>query len=103
MGALLWRVWRFGGGDWTLPWRMYHGLDEQFRPLDDPAGAPVRIRDVPRYRALILGFGLANDVILRGAKDKPGLPPPAVPGRTDRERVRPSGLILPTGVEAPRG
>lgn len=75
---------------------MYHGLDDDFRPLDDPSAEPKRIEHVDRYRCMMYGFGLAVDVLVRGGKDRVA---PASP-KSNTERVRPSGIILPTGVRA---
>lgn len=44
---------------------------------------------------MLYGFGLAVDVLEHDGKDRVG-PEPA---RRKRERVRPSGLILPTGAD----
>jgi hypothetical protein len=73
-----------------VPWRVYHGLDRDFRPLDDPSAPPHRIHCVDRYRKMMYGFALATDVLEHGAKDRPGPPAPR-----RGETVRPSGLILP--------
>ena len=95
-------MWRYGGGDWTLPFRVYHGLDAHFRPVGEP-DAPARpIRYVERYRHLLYGFAKAAAIIEEGVKDKP---PPRPPRRPDpgkpREQVTPGGVVLPTGTPAP--
>lgn len=92
-------MWRYGGEDWTSPWRMYHGLGADFVPLNDPAAPARPIAHLDRYRNLIYGFGLAVDVLERGVKDVPygSSRPPR------REHKRPSGLILPTPGAPARG
>lgn len=46
-------AWQHGGDD---PYRLYHCLDEAYRPLGDP-GAPARPPAYPgRQRALIFAF-----------------------------------------------
>lgn len=109
-------MWRYGGGDWTAPWRVYHGLGDDFRPIDDPEGAPKRIRYVARYRYLLYGMAKAAAIMEEGVKDRPALPPPRRrppdPGKPGAgkgsaafpyEEVTESGLVLPTGPHpAPR-
>lgn len=95
--SLLYRVWRYGGGDWLEPWRIYHGLDADFRPVDEPSKPAHRPTWVRRYRHLLYGFAKAAAIMEEGAKDKP--PRPVVRDRAPRpgEVTTPSGLILPTG------
>lgn len=98
--SLLYRVWRYGGGDWLEPWRVYHGLDSNFRPVDRPERPAHRPTFVKRYRHMLYGFAKAAAIMEEGAKDNH-----RAPVRT-RERPRavelpghvqtPSGLILPT-------
>lgn len=85
-------MWR-NGGDWTLPWRVYHGLDEDFRPLDDPDAPARRIRYPSRYRHFIYGMAKAVEVLEDGQPD--GMGPPR-PSRRDREAKSEGGVILPT-------
>jgi len=90
-------VWHYGGGDWTLPWRVYHGLDEQFRPVDKPDSPPHPITNVARYRRMIYGFAKASAVLEGRIKDDPGPPRPP-----RREPHSPGGVILPTGTGSPQ-
>lgn len=98
-------MWRYGGGDWTLPWRVFHGLDERFRPVSDPDGDPIPIVHVARYRRLLYGYAKAAAVLEEGH--------PAQERKAVRQRSRtgPSagppeqrtegGVVLPTGTPAP--
>jgi hypothetical protein len=85
-------VWR-NGGDWTLPWRVYHGLDADFRRLDDPAAPPRLIRHPSRYRHLIYGMAKAAAVLEEGAPDGIG---PSRPSRRERELKARGAVVLPT-------
>lgn len=84
-----------------MPWRVYHGLDEDFRPLDDPTGEPQRIGHPARYRHFLYGMAKAAAVMEEGAPDGTG---PARPSRRaaqrERELVAKGGLILPTSTPA---
>jgi hypothetical protein len=45
----LYLAWRYGGAD---PFRLYHGLDDDYRPLEDPslpAIRPVRPQSVTAF------------------------------------------------------
>jgi hypothetical protein len=92
-------VWRYGGGDWTLPWRVYHGLGEDFRPLNDPDAAPRRIPYPTRYRHFMYGMAKAGAVLEEGAPD--GMAP-SRPSRRERELKAKGGIVLPTGAAKPR-
>lgn len=95
-------MWRYGGGDWTAPWKVYHGLGDDFRPLGDADAQPRFIGNVSRYRHLLYGMAKAAAVMEEGAKDKP---PPRPRRRPDpgkpREDVTPGGVVLPTGATPP--
>lgn len=99
-------MWRYGGGDWTLPWRVYHGLGPDWRPLADPDGDAKPIGDVARYRNFVYGMAHAAAVMEEGVRDKSG---PARPKRRrdrrddgkPREQVSEGGVVLPTGAAKP--
>jgi hypothetical protein len=87
---MLYRAWRYGGGDWLLPWRMYHGLDDEYRRMGidgDPQRYPWAVN---RYRNLIYGFTKAAAVIEEGVPNKP------VTLRPPRAREAPT-LLGPDG------
>lgn len=77
---------------------MYHGLGEDFRPLDDPTRPPRRIQNAARYRRLIYGFAKASAILDGRMKDVIG--PPRTRRRDPRNEQK---VILPTGVAKPRG
>lgn len=99
--SLLYRLWRYGGDDWTVVWRVYHGLATDFRPLGQPHRDPLPIADVQRYRQLLYGFAKAAAVIEEGAPNDPPRPTPLRPKRGPS--VTPGGVVLPTGVPDPAG
>jgi hypothetical protein len=53
LGRLLFLAWLHGGED---PYRLYHGLDEHWRPRSDPDGEPRPPQFPERQRALIFAF-----------------------------------------------
>jgi hypothetical protein len=98
-------VWRYGGGDWLAPWRVYHALGQDFRPLDDPDADPLLPRWPSRYRNLLYGMAKAAAVMEEGARDRPGPRKPRRkpdPGKPREQRTA-GGVVLPTGTDEPRG
>ena len=54
LGRLLFMAWQHGGED---PYRLYHCLDGDYRPRNDPDGERRPPQFPERQRALVLAFG----------------------------------------------
>lgn len=80
-------AWRYGSEE---PWRLYNGLDSDYRRLHDPALPAVRPRYPDRLRAFMYGCGKAAAIMEGKMKDAP-VTPPARPERR---------VVLPKGVDA---
>lgn len=66
VGQILYAVFQSGRD----PYRVYHGLDEQYRPIGDPDGEPRPPRHPARQRALT--FAMARISIEGGLNPRQG-------------------------------
>jgi hypothetical protein len=63
----LWTAWHYGGEE---PFRLYRMLDENYRPIWNPALEPEFPRHPQRVRHFIYGLGRASAIIEGKMEDK---------------------------------
>lgn len=99
----MWAAWHYGGED---PYRLYHMLDEAYRPIGSPDAAARPPRYPDRLQRFMYGLAKASAIIEGKMKDRPYMEQDA-PQRPDRERLSerekaatlygPRGEVLSTG------
>jgi hypothetical protein len=81
---LIFCAWRYGRED---PFRLYHRLDAQYRPMWDPGLPEVRPRRPDRLRAFLYACGKAA-AILDGKMESKNLPQRPPDRQPDPRRQR---------------